>query len=148
MKYFAYGSNMSLNRMTKRGITFSQRRFAMLKCFRLEFNKVASDNPKAGYASIVHDANCAVEGALYEIQNADINKLDKFEGYPDHYQKIKVTVQEADGQEIEALTYIAHPDKVRDGLKPSKEYMQHLLAGKDVLSESYYRRLEKWATLD
>ena len=33
-------------------------------------------------------------------------------------------------------------------LKPSREYLDHLLAARDVESESYYRKLASWQTLD
>ena len=147
-KYFAYGSNMAPERMTERGITFSQRKHAMLMDYRLEFNKVAFGRPEEGYANIVQFENGIVEGVLYDIQNSDLSKLDRYEGYPDHYHRVKVKVRLDDRQEVDALAYIAQPDKVRDGLKPSREYLDHLLAARDILSESYNRKLEAWQTLD
>jgi hypothetical protein len=39
IKHFAYGSNMSARRMRERKIEFSQRKYAILKGYRLEFNK-------------------------------------------------------------------------------------------------------------
>ena len=148
MKYFAYGSNMNPERMMERSIGFSQRSHAILKGYRLEFNKIASRNPQEGYANVVKFENGIVEGLLYEIRNSDLSKLDTREGYPDHYDRVKVKVQLDDGQKVQAVTYIAQPDKLRDGLKPSRDYLGHLLAAKDVLSESYRRKLEALQTLD
>jgi gamma-glutamylcyclotransferase len=148
MKYFAYGSNMDPERLRTRGIRYLQRRHANLKGYRLEFNKVASRDPKEGYANIVAYENGFVEGVFYDIEDSDLEKLDRHEGYPDHYKRVEVKVGLDNRQEVKAVTYVAQPDKVRYGLMPSREYMNHLLAARDVLSESYRRRLEIWQTLD
>ena len=148
MKYFAYGSNMDPDRMRERGVNFLKREHAILEGWRLEFNKVSSRNPEEGYANIVKDENSVVEGILYEIDDLDLKILDRYEGYPSHYERIKVVVRMDNGENVEAVTYIAKPDKVKDGLKPSREYLNHLLKGCDLLSEEYCRKLRKWETLD
>lgn len=142
MKYFAYGSNMNTERMIKRGIRFSERKRAVLKGWKLMFNKMAS-RPGEGYANIVEDEREMVEGILYEIPCSDICKLDRYEGYPDHYIRVNVTVKLENGRKAKAVTYIANQDKVRDGLKPSKEYLRHLLKGSDLLSREYREMLRK-----
>jgi len=147
-RYFAYGSNMNLERMIHRRVKFLSRRHAILKSWRLEFNKVVANNSSEGYANIVQDENSIVEGILYEILDSDVKKLDIREGYPIHYGKISVKVQLDDGSEVEAFAYVAKPDKVRSGLKPSKEYLNHLLKGSDLLSKEYRDRLSKLETLD
>lgn len=148
MKYFAYGSNMDAERMRKRGVNFSQRIHAILKGYSLRFNKMTSRNLKEGYANIIPDKKGIVEGVLYNISDSDLSKLDEYEGYPNHYDRIKVKVQLDDGEEVETVTYIAQSNKVREGLKPSRAYLNYLLAAKDILSESYYRILESWETMD
>lgn len=148
MKYFAYGSNMGPKRMKERNMNFSQRIHAVLSGYILKFNKVATGNPKEGYANIVPDEKGVVEGALYYISDSDLSKLDRYEGYPTHYERVKVKVQLDDGREVEAVTYVAQPDKVREGLRPSRGYLDHLLAARDILPKSYYRKLESWETLD
>jgi gamma-glutamylcyclotransferase len=148
MEYFAYGSNMDSERMKARSVSFFQRTHAILKGYRLEFNKVASRNSQEGYANVVKFENGIVEGVLYEIPDSDLPKLDAHEGYPEHYDRIKVKVTLNDGQEVEAVAYVAQPNKVRDGLKPSMDYLNHLLAARDLLSESYRRKLEAWQPLD
>lgn len=147
-KYFAYGSNMNPERMKLRGINYSQRKPATLKAWKLKFNKAASKNPEEGYANIVLNVNGTVEGILYEIDDPDLSKLDKYEGYPDHYCRILVKVLLNDGQKVEAITYVANSNKIRNGLRPSKEYLSHLLKGCDLLSEKYCKRLKEWETLD
>ena len=103
MKYFAYGSNMNPERMKQRGIKFTQREWAILKNWRLEFNKKASRNLKEGYANIVRDNNEAVEGILYEISEENVKKLNKWERYPIHYDRTTVKVNLKDGENVLAL---------------------------------------------
>lgn len=100
--YFAYGSDMDANRMRERDVNFSWRRRDILKGYRLVFNKRARDNPKAGYANIVPDNECIVEGALYEIDEEGLNKLDKYEGFQKHYIRNEMLV------ECERKEYLAH----------------------------------------
>jgi len=134
--------------MRERRITFSQRRHAILKGYRLEFNKVASRNPEEGYANVVQYENGVVEGVLYDIRDSDLAKLDRYEGYPEHYDRIKVKVRFDDKHQMEAVTYIAQPSKIRYGLRPSRDYLDRLLAAEDLLSESYRRMLAAVQTLE
>ncbi len=148
MNYFAYGSNMDPVRMKERGVNFSNRCAAHLSCYHLEFNKVAQRNSREGKANIVVDDSGLVEGALYNIDMTSLPTLDEKEGYPEHYLKIPIKVTlPSDGQEVCAITYIANPDKIKDDLKPSRKYMSHLLAGKDILSTSYFEWLQSIETL-
>lgn len=151
MKYFAYGSNMSRTRMEGRDVNFDSRKHAVLKNYSLQFNKIATGEdakPGEGKGNIVCDKEGLVEGALYDIEPADRNKLDCFEGYPFHYDRITVVAQLDDGTDVEAFTYIAQPDKVKNGLRPSKKYLGYYLEAKDILSVEYYRKLESWPTVD
>ena len=138
---------MDPDRMKEREINFSKRERAILEGWRLEFNKVASRNPKEGYANIVKDEEHIIEGIIYTIQDSDIKKLDKYEGYPNHYERLTVRVRLDDGEEVEAIAYVAKSDKVKKGLKPSKEYLNHILKGCDLLSKEYCERLRRWETL-
>lgn len=148
MYYFAYGSNMDPERMKKRGVKFSLRVRAVLKGYALKFDKVVSGNSEEGYANIVKDEHSEVEGVLYEIYQEGLEKLDSCEGCPSHYKQITVKVLLDDGKEVEAKTYIANSEKIKEGLKPRKEYLSHLLAASDVLSPEYIKKLEKTSTYD
>ncbi|MFH8086652.1 MAG: gamma-glutamylcyclotransferase family protein [Candidatus Aenigmatarchaeota archaeon] len=148
MKYFAYGSNMNPERMRNRRVKFLKREHAILKGYKLVFNKISTKNPMEGYANIIEDDKEVVEGVLYEMKEDELKNLDEFEGYPNHYTRKKVNVILENGQTVEAITYIAKPDKTREGLKPSKEYLKHLLKGCDLLSKEYCEKLRKVETLD
>jgi cation transport regulator ChaC len=145
MKYFAYGSNCNPAVMNRKGVSFTSRRQAVLRGFRLLFNKKAmrrSLPDGIGFANINEDAGGAVEGILYEIVDDDLEKLDRSERYPDHYDRIDVTV-ESDSGRHRCCTYRAQPDKVCAGLKPSRNYLNHILAAGDFLSRQYYEALDK-----
>ena len=143
MKYFAYGLNVDPDRMRKRKINFSKREHAILEGRRLKFNKVASENPNMGYANIEKSNENVVEGILYTINDTDIDYLDTYEGYPKHYIRENVKVK-LDNIKEESIIYIANTNKVRDGLKPSKDYLNHLLKGCDLLSDKYCKELKNW----
>ena len=142
INYFSYGSNLNTDRMIERGVNFISRKFGILKDYKLVFNKLSSKNPKEGYANIINSKDSVVEGAIYEINNNDILILDRYEGFPKHYYKQVIDIQSNDGM-VKCIVYIANGSKVIEGLKPSKDYLDHILKGKDLLTESYYNNLEK-----
>jgi uncharacterized protein (DUF1499 family) len=75
-------------------------------------------------------------------------RLDRIEGCPDHYNRVSLKVEDDEKHEVEAEVYIANPDKIRNGLKPRREYMKYLLEAQDVLSENYYKKLGAFQTVD
>lgn len=145
--YFAYGSNMDAQQMTDRGIRFISRQWAVLKNYTLVFNKKLANNHVA--ANIRPSPQDEVEGVLYVFPEEDLyKKLDKCEGYSEHYDRETVRVILRDGKEQEAITYVAQPAYVVESGRPTKEYLQHLLAGKDLLSEDYVKKLSQIKTCD
>lgn len=147
--YFAYGSNMDVERMKKRVGRLPDRVPGILRGWRLEFNKEAANIPGAGYANIIPCPDSAVEGILYAVTEEELRKLDGYEGVPNHYIRDQISVVRKDTDEVvSAVTYVANPNKVRDGLKPTREYLGYLLAGADHLSEEYFCRLRIVKTLD
>ena len=144
--YFAYGSNMNPDRMKERGVTFYSRELLLLPGYELVFNKIVK-TPNAAAANIISDKGGVVEGVLYEVTMEGIRNLDKYEHYPNEYDRVALQILH-NGVEKEVLTYIAHTHKTREGLKPSREYLEHLLSGKDILSDTYYNKLREVETLD
>jgi gamma-glutamylcyclotransferase len=47
---------------------------------------------------------------------------------------------------VEAITYVA--PRTGEGLRPTRAYLAHLLAGKDLLPADYWRDLSRTPTLD
>jgi gamma-glutamylcyclotransferase (GGCT)/AIG2-like uncharacterized protein YtfP len=151
MKYFAYGSNISEHRMiTERKINFSSRKFAILENYKVVFNKVSKKNNNLGFANIVESNGSNVEGALYDVSVNDLNIIDRFEGAkttPKHYYQAVVNVI-CEGETIQAITYIANPIMLKENIKPDKKYLNYILEGKDIFSDSYYEDLKNTSTLD
>ena len=74
---------------------------------RLKDRKVSFSNREP---AIMKD----LEGAIYEVYEEAIQELDRCEGYPKHYDRKIIKVHTTNGDEIDALVYIAQPDKVKD----------------------------------
>ncbi len=148
VSYFAYGSNMNPARMKERGVIFYSRKLLILPGYSLKFHKITSYGPNTGAANIVLDDNGVVEGILYKVTWTGIRNLDKFESYPTEYDRVALKVAHSEGVEKEIYTYIAHPHKTKDGLKPARFYLDHLLAARDILSPGYFEQLQKWETSD
>jgi len=144
MLYFAYGSNMDAGRMRGRSINFSSRRPARLIGYSLTFNKKAS-NGDFSYANIIPHPGDIVEGALYEFPENEIIALDGYEGYPDQYNRIILPVIDQNNNIIDSTVYIAV--NTAPGYLPKREYLEHLLAGKDLLSKTYFEKLKQVKTL-
>lgn len=145
--YFAYGSNMNPERMRERGAHFTRIERYALRGYSLKFNKASSKEPGRGCANIVPDEKCFVEGVIYKINLEGLYNLDRHEGYPVEYDRVRL-VLELNGSEETVKTYMAKPGKTREGLYPSRSYIEHLLTAKEYLSEDYYRFIESIVTLD
>ncbi|MBN8413663.1 gamma-glutamylcyclotransferase [Halomonas litopenaei] len=138
--YFAYGSNMNLARVEARIGETRRVLPATLEEYALRFNK-ASKVPGIAHANVVPAAGKRVEGALFELMVPEqIASMDPFEGYPHEYTRQRLPLQTAEGV-IDAWVYIASTERQGEGLKPAREYLEHLLAGRDFLSEGYHQAL-------
>lgn len=147
MYYFAYGTNMSENKM--RALTrFTKREGARLEGYKIVFNKQSNTDPRVGFANIEPDPDSVVHGVLYEIDENGLAKLDISEGSPDHFARQEMEVVTSSGEKVRAEVYVASDPKVRPGLKPSKSYIANLLGGKDVLPKEYFKSLQDAETYD
>lgn len=150
MNYFAYGSNCDPAVMEKKGVVFNSRQRAVLSGYRLLFNKKSLRErlpADIGFANINEDPSGRVEGILYDIVDAHLDRLDESERYPDHYLRIEVMVETEQGP-VPSIAYQASPDKVAGGLRPSRNYLDHILKAKDFLSWQYFEALDKSQTYE
>ncbi|QFU02394.1 AIG2-like family protein [Halomonas sp. THAF5a] len=138
--YFAYGSNMNAARVAAR-IGRTRRALAgVLHDHGLRFDK-ASRVAGIAHANVAASAGERVEGALFELEHPDqIRDMDPFEGYPHDYDRHRLPIVTREGA-IEAWVYIAAPGTTAEALRPAREYLDHLLAGKPFLSPGYHARL-------
>lgn len=139
--YFAYGSNMNPERMRSRGLLFSEALGGQLTGYELCFNKRAHDRPGTAYANIRHRQGGVVEGVLYRLAEAgEIFKMDPFEGTPVFYSRERMPVLTTQGV-LPGWVYVANPAWRSDGLRPTRAYLEHLLAGREFISEAYWQAL-------
>jgi gamma-glutamylcyclotransferase (GGCT)/AIG2-like uncharacterized protein YtfP len=146
VRYFTYGSNMSVPRIIKRGITPSKGNVGILDGWELKFNKKASAGDWS-FANIVEKEEGVVEGIVFEISEEELNLLDKFEGAPKHYKREKISVLSR-GEIIECITYIAQENYIVEGLFPTKEYLGFLIEGSSLLSDEYRKNLSSIRCID
>lgn len=139
IKYFAYGSNMDMNRLSGRGILPITRHKGVLKGWKLKFNKKASKGDWS-FANIEPSEEDVVEGLVFNINRSDLKLLDKFEGAPRHYRR-EILIVKTYLEDVKCITYIAQPEHVVEGLLPTKEYMEFLINGAKMLSEEYQEKL-------
>ncbi|MFI5000438.1 MAG: gamma-glutamylcyclotransferase [Reyranellales bacterium] len=152
--YFAYGSNMNPARLVDErlkggGVDGQPKRIGgRLDGWRLVFNKQARGPAGAGAGNIVPAAGDVVYGTLNALPPEGFEILDRWEGVAGgHYERRTVPVVRMDtGAAVEAITYVAL--LVGEGLRPTRDYLGHLLAGSDLLPADYCERLRATPTLD
>lgn len=120
MYYFAYGSNLNKKQMLERCPDNRPRFTATLHNYKLVFAGW-SRLWRGGVASIKPFRGEMVPGGIYEISDRDLRRLDKHEGYPDTYDRIKVTLNRETGEPVEAVTYIRLSQS--EETKPAPEYL-------------------------
>ncbi len=151
--YFAYGSNMNAvrlfeERLKPEGVDAGERIAGRLDGWRLAFNKRARVPPGAGAGNIVQAPGKVVHGTLNLLPPGGFEVLDRYEGVAaGHYERRTVPVVRGDtGMTVEAITYVAL--LVGEELRPTRAYLGHLLAGRDLLPADYCRQLGETMTLD
>ena len=151
--YFAYGSNMNPARLKERlepeGVGIGVRIGGRLEGWQLRFNKARRGAPANGAANIRPASGGVVHGTLNEMPAQGLIVLDRFEGVATRqYRREIVPVVRADtGALIEATTYVAL-NTGSDSLLPLREYLAHLLAGRDLLPADYCALLDAQRVAD
>lgn len=123
MYYFAYAGNLSKNQMAGRCPASMPKFVAALPNYRLVFTGW-SRQWHGGVASIQRFSGGRVKGAVYEVTEECLRRLDKQEA---GYNRMKVTVFDEDGGAVEAVTYIK--TSPLEETKPVKEYVAVIQRG-------------------
>jgi len=126
MYYFAYGSNLNKKRMLERCPDSKPMFIATLHNYKLVFVGW-SRQWRGGVASIKPFRGERVLGAIYEVSDRDLRRLDSYEGYPGNYTRFNITVFDEDGEPIKAITYIKSGQL--EETQPSKEYLSLIQQG-------------------
>ncbi|MFC1919079.1 gamma-glutamylcyclotransferase family protein [Chloroflexota bacterium] len=125
-QYFAYGSDLNRKRMLERCPDSKPGFTATLPNYKLVFVGW-SRQWRGGTAGIKHFRGGKVVGALYEISDKDLRRLDSYEGYPGNSNKLNVTVFNEDGEPIQAVTYTRAV--ISEETQPSREYLSVIQQG-------------------
>ena len=143
LNYFAFGSNMSAQRMHERLGWSPSRSGAILTDYEMSFNKHSNDG---GKANIMHSPGNIVEGILYSVNEEDLLILDKFEGVATkQYKRHEIEVRNHNKNSITAVAYKAlNTGKVS---APTEEYLNYILEGKEFLSLGYFTKLKSTETI-
>lgn len=123
MYYFAYASNLNQKQMKERCPDSKPMFTAVLPHYKLVFAGW-SRQWRGATASIKSFRGDRVRGAIYEVSEQCLRRLDQFES---GYQRLRVTVQGEDNEPIEAITYIKAGQM--EEASPSREYLAVIQQG-------------------
>ena len=149
MLYFTYGSNLDWERIKKRCPSASFYCMTSLPNCRIDFTR-KSRRLECGVADIVKDNNSKVFGVVYRIDEIDLGKLDKREGYipqrdENDYKRIEIMVFEEDNDEKPITAFTYEVEKKEFGkYKPNREYKNFIVNGAKFwdLPKEYIKFLE------
>jgi len=126
-QYFAYGSNLVVERMRERGAAFSAARPAVLRNHRLVFDKRGADG--TARANVERAIGARTFGVVYLITREGLQALEQFEGGYDLVEVLVESARPSGGIEvIPARTFVARRDR-RTQAEPSKSYVGLILEG-------------------
>jgi gamma-glutamylcyclotransferase (GGCT)/AIG2-like uncharacterized protein YtfP len=102
---------------------------ARLDGYRIAFSR-RSQRTATGVADVIADPapDACVWGALYELEEPDLQRLDRKEGGKDAYTRQDVVVRTCDGRTHEAVTYCV-VNKEPSDIPPARAYLDRLLRG-------------------
>ena len=124
--YFAFGSNLNHYRLHQRIGDYQHIGIGYLADHQLVFNKCGGDG--SGKCTVIENTGYKVWGAICQLDFAQKEKLDFFEGVGHGYNAVLKDILTED-QTIEALLYQAQIDAMDDGLVPFDWYKEFVLTG-------------------
>jgi len=130
MKYFAYGSNMSYERLLKRCPSAVAEEVVVISKYSLRFHKPSVDGTGKADCYYTGKVSDKVYGVIYDISDKDdILKLDAAEGCGKHYERRVCKVRTLNSNKRRAVqVYVALIIDTKLNT-PSKEYKQYLVQG-------------------
>jgi AIG2 family protein len=137
MKYFAYGSNMSLSRFRERVPSAERLGLFILEQHVLRFHKISDDGSGKCDAFQTENSDDSVIGSLFLMDPCEKPALDKVEGLGGGYEEKLVNVKNDVGEVVEAVTYYA--TRIDSALKPYSWYLNHVIVGaKEIEVPTHY----------
>jgi len=127
MKYFAYGSNMHVQRFRRRVHSGKPLCVGSLEKHALRFHKKGTDGSGKCNAFYTGEAADRVLGIIYEMAPEEKTALDAAEG--PGYRVHNTAVNGMDGTRHEAFIYVACSDAIDDSQKPFCWYKAFVVHG-------------------
>ena len=153
VNFFAYGELINEDYFKEKGLEYISKSSVTLSAWRRVFNKIPIDTRGVEGLGLVNieptpDNAGMMHGELYVMDEKFVPKLDEIFGHPDEYQRKVMRFNRHDFILINGLTYIARPDKIATGLKPSKATMKIFRKAKKFFPMLYFSRLMNTPTCD
>lgn len=149
MLIFAYGSNMNLNRLTKRIPSAVKVNNAFLPGHKLVCNKMSKEgSAKANIAKTDVPAEL-VWGVLFTIDNNEKSLLDIAEGLGKGYNEDTLTFFDETNNSYAAQIYIADSNSIDNTLQPYDWYKEFIISGaiQNKLPAEYIVQLQSIACI-
>ena len=144
--YFAYGSNMLEQRLTKRVKSAEFFSNAWIPGYEVRCRKISIDG--SGKADLVQTGNPKdiVHGVVYQFDPDHWPALDKHEGATGNnpgYDRVPIQVH-TDCGDRDVTTYLARRERIDESLKPYTWYLDLILCGAEQhgLPEDYRQKIE------
>ena len=141
--YFAYGSNMLLQRLKERCSSAVFQETVYVDGYSLNFSKKSIDD--SGKATIKQSGGGRVYGTVFELKDDDLERLDKAEGNGKGYTRnddfrVRSTITD---HALQVSTYIADHGSCDQSLRPYDWYLDLVIAGarQHSLPEEYIENL-------
>jgi len=153
INFFAYGELMNEEQFKANGLEYVDKTSVTLSAWRVLFNKIPKDNGgQEGLGLINIEAtpnnDGMMFGVLYEMDEKYLPRLDEVHGHPNEYTRKVFRFTRHDFNLVNGFAYVAHPEKVQKGLKPSKAAKKILKAAKPHMPMLYFSRLMNIRTID
>lgn len=127
--YIAYGSNMSLERLSYRIGQLDKVTTGYLEGFELVFNK--QGNNGSAYANIKYrGVGYRCPFVAYLITQGQLEDLDRYEGESHHYIRLGIPFKTETIEKMQlGQVYIAHPNKLTDQALVDHDYLDKIRQG-------------------
>jgi gamma-glutamylcyclotransferase (GGCT)/AIG2-like uncharacterized protein YtfP len=131
--YFAYGSNLNVDDLERRGVHpegLSAISPAWLPDHELVFG-YRSMTRRGGVLDILPRVGHLVPGVVFELASSEWPALDKKEGAPRYYERVRRTALLPNGDELPVQTYRVQHERRQNFVEPTAEYLKIIRSGRE-----------------
>ncbi|MBU1173958.1 MAG: gamma-glutamylcyclotransferase [Alphaproteobacteria bacterium] len=125
--YFAYGSNMLIQRLAMRCPSAEVVGIGRAEGYRVEYCLGSPDG--SSKAGLRRCEGATAWGVLFSLALGERSVLDGFEGTPVYYRRAEMELARADGTPVVAVTYLPQPGHIVVGRHPFAWYRALCVGG-------------------